>query len=91
MVLTQDRIDKIFSILRIVHTSHWKAPKIEEVEREISRIGAFVFRVGRNPWVADVRITSAGVTYEANSELPAQMKIKAEGMKTKFIAMTATL
>jgi len=90
-VLTQDTIDKIFSILRIVHTSHWKAPRIEEVEREISRIGAYAFRIGTDPWVADVKITAAGVEYAVNSELPERMKLNTETMKRKFIAMTANL
>ncbi len=90
-MLTQERIDKIFGILRIVHTSHWKAPKLEEVEREISRIGAYIFRAGRNPWVADVKITSAGVEYVVNSELPARMKTHAEGMKQKFLELIARI
>jgi len=84
-MLTQEKIDKIFGILRIVHTSHWKAPKLEEVEKEISRIGAYIFRAGRNPWVADVKITAAGVEYVINQELPARMKAKAEEMKRKFL------
>lgn len=83
-MLTQERIDKIFGILRIVHTSHWKAPKLEEVEREISRIGAYIFRAGRNPWVVDVKITENSVSYEINPELPERMKKKAEEMKEKF-------
>lgn len=86
---TQEKIDKIFGILRIVHTSHWKAPKLEEVEREISRTGVYVFRAGTNPWVADVRITSAGVEYVVNSELPARMKAKADGFKKKFLELTS--
>ena len=90
-MLTQEKIDKLFSILRIVHTSHWKAPKLEEVEREISRTGVYTFRVGTNPWVADVKITAAGVEYIVNAELPERMKANAEGMKKKFISMTATL
>lgn len=90
-MITQDKLDKIFAILRVVHTSHWKPPKVQDVEKEIARTGAFVFRVGSEPWVADVKITSAGATYEVNSELPAQMKLKAEEMKKKFLAMTAAL
>ncbi len=87
-MLTQEIIDKIFSILRIVHTSHWKAPKVEEVEKEISRIGAYAFRIGTAPWVADVKITAAGVEYVVNAELPERMKMNAETMKRKFISMT---
>lgn len=90
-MLTQEKIDKIFGILRIVHTSHWKAPKLEEVEREISRTGAYVFRAGRNPWVADVKITAAGVEYVVNSELPARMKAKADGMKQKFLELISRI
>jgi hypothetical protein len=80
----QERIDNIFSILRIVHTSHWKAPKLEDVKNEIARTGAFVFRAGRDPWVADVKITGNGISYEINPELPERMKKKAEEMKKKF-------
>jgi len=87
-MLTQEKIDKIFGVLRVVHTSHWKAPKLEEVEKEISRIGAYVFRAGRDPWVADVKITAAGVEYAINPELPARMKSKAEEMKRKFLEIT---
>ena len=90
-MLAQEKIDKIFGILRIVHTSHWKAPKLEEVEREISRTGAYVFRAGRNPWVADVKITAVGVEYVVNSELPARMKAKADGMKQKFLELIARI
>lgn len=84
MSMNQEKIDKIFQILRIVHTSHWKAPKAEEVQREIERTGAYVFRAGRQPWVAEVRITEEAVSYEINPELPEKMKIKAEEMKKKF-------
>jgi len=90
-MLTQEKIDKIFGILRIVHTSHWKAPKLEEVEKEISRIGAYIFRAGRNPWVADVKITAAGVEYVVNPELPIRMKEQAEGMKKKFLELIARI
>ncbi|HLF54791.1 MAG TPA: hypothetical protein VI612_03665 [Candidatus Nanoarchaeia archaeon] len=83
-MLTQEKIDKIFAILRIVHTSHWKAPKTEEVQKEISRIGAYIFRAGREPWVAEVKITENTISYEINPELPEKMKIKAEEMKKKF-------
>jgi len=83
-MLTQEKIDKIFNILRIVHTSHWKAPKVEAVQGEINRIGAFVFRAGRDPWVADVRITESSISYEINAGLPERMKAKAQEMKRKF-------
>lgn len=83
-MLTQEKIDKIFNILRMVHISHWKPPKVEEVQKEMARTGAFVFRAGRDPWVADVRITADSVSYEINPELPESMKKKAEEMKKKF-------
>ncbi len=85
-MLTQEKIDKIFAILRIVHTSHWKAPKVEEVQKEIARTGAYIFRAGTQPWVAEVKITENNVSYEINPELPEKMKIKAEEMKKKFEA-----
>ncbi len=88
-MITQEKIDKIFGILRIVHTSHWKAPKLAEIEKEISRIGAYIFRAGRDPWVAEVKITAAGVEYVVNSELPARMKEQANGMKQKFLELIA--
>ena len=83
-MLTQEKIDKIFAILRIVHTSHWKAPKVEEVQKEIVRTGAYIFRAGTQPWVAEVKITADTISYEINPELPEKMKIKAEEMKKKF-------
>ncbi len=83
-MLTQDKIDKIFGILRIVHTSHWKTPKVEEVQKEVERIGAYVFRAGRQPWVAEIKITKDTISYEINPELPEKMKLKAEEMKKKF-------
>ncbi len=89
-VLTQEQVNRIFAVLRIVHTSHWKAPKLEEVQREITRTGAFVFRAGRAPWVADIKITKDAVSYETNPELPERMKAKAEEMKKKFEAMINT-
>lgn len=90
-MLTQEKVDKIFSILRIVHTSHWKAPKIEDVQQEIQRVGAYIFRAGREPWVADVKITEAAVSYEINPELPERMKSKAQEMKKKFEQMISGL
>ena len=86
-MITQERIDRIFNILRIVHTSHWKAPKVEEVVKEIGRTGAYIFRAGRDPWVADVKITADSVSYEINQELPERMKKKTEEMKKKFEEM----
>ena len=83
-MITQEKIDKVFSILRIVHTSHWKAPKLEEVQNEITRTGAYIFRAGRDPWVAEVKITEDSVSYEINPELPERMRKKAEDMKKKF-------
>lgn len=83
-MLTQEKIDKIFSILRTVHTSHWKAPKLEEVQKEVERTGAYIFRAGSQPWVAEVKITEDTISYEINPELPEKMKIKAEEMKKKF-------
>ena len=82
--MQQQIIDKIFNILRIVHTSHWKAPNVDEVEKEIARTGAYIFRTGSDPWVAEVKITDDVVSYEINPELPDRMKKKAEEMKKKF-------
>jgi hypothetical protein len=90
-MITQEKLDKLFSILRIVHTSHWKAPKAEEAQKEIDRLGAYIFRAGREPWVADVKITEETVSYEINPELPERMKKKAEEMKQKFEKLTASL
>jgi len=84
MDLTQSFIDKVFSQLRIIHKSHWKAPKLEEVQREIGRVGKFVFRIGAAPYVAEVAITPFGVSYEVNPNLPERMKKQAETMREKF-------
>ncbi len=89
--MQQQIIDKIFNILRIVHTSHWKAPGVEEVEKEIARTGAYIFRAGSDTWVAEIKITENSVSYEINPELPERMKKKAEEMKKKFEDMTSSL
>ncbi len=88
--MQQKIIDKIFNILRIVHTSHWKAPNFEEVEKEIARTGAYIFRAGSDPWVAEVKITANAVSYEINADLPERMKKKAEEMKKKFEELNAS-
>ena len=83
-MITQEKIDKLFTILRIVHTSHWKPPKAEDVNKEIEKTGAYIFRAGKEQWVAEVKLTETSITYEINPELPARMKKKAEEMKKKF-------
>jgi len=88
--MQQKIIDKIFNILRIVHTSHWKAPNVEEVEKEISRTGAYIFRAGNDPWVAEIKISENSVSYEINPELPDRMKKKVEEMKKKFEELNAS-
>jgi hypothetical protein len=87
----QEKLDKLFAILRIVHTSHWKAPKLELVQREIRRTGAYIFRAGRAPWVAEVRITENSIEYVVNSELPDNFRKKADEMKKKFDELTRAL
>ena len=82
--MDQEKVDKVFLVLRIFHTAHWKAPKIEDVKKEIARIGEFVFRAGSDPWVAEVKVTDISVSYEINPLLPDRMKKKAEEMKKRF-------
>jgi len=82
--MNQEHIDKIFRILRIVHKAHWKAPKIETVEDEIKRTGKFVFRIGANPYVAEVTIDSNKVEYHVNEKLPGRLKELATHYKEQF-------
>ncbi|MBI4146020.1 hypothetical protein HY489_01640 [Candidatus Woesearchaeota archaeon] len=84
MQIDQTMLDKLFAQLRIIHTSHWKTPKLEEVKKEIERTGTFSFRIGANPWVAEVKITMDKITYDTNQELPERMRKKMEEMKNKF-------
>lgn len=84
MDITQALLDKLFSQLRIIHKAHWKAPKVEEVTREIKEKGEFVFRIGKEPHVAEVIISEKGVFYEINAELPERMRKQAEEMKRQF-------
>lgn len=82
--MEQAKIDAVFATLRKIHTAHWKAPKSQIVENEIKRTGAFVFRIGSNPWVAQVVITGESVDYQVNPNLPERMKKRAEEFKQKF-------
>ncbi|PIN74468.1 hypothetical protein COV18_07490 [Candidatus Woesearchaeota archaeon CG10_big_fil_rev_8_21_14_0_10_37_12] len=83
-MLNQEKIDVLFQTLRKVHKCHWKAPKLDDVQKEIHRIGVFVFRIGNNPWVAEVRITENGVEYVVNQDLSERMRKDAEKMKEEF-------
>ena len=82
-MLTQPQLEALFAKLRIIHKSHWKTPKLENVAKEIERTGAFVFRIGSNPWVAEIIITET-VKYEVNPALPERMLAVALEMKKKF-------
>lgn len=82
--MEQAEIDSIFAVLRKVHTAHWKPPKAEIVKKEIDRTGAFVFRIGANPWVAQIKITKESASYEVNPALPERMKKRAEEFRRKF-------
>jgi len=84
MAIDQERIDAIFQILRIVHKSHWKTPKIETVEKEIKRLGKFVFRIGIEPYVAEVVITPDKTEYVVNQKLPGRLKELAMHYKEQF-------
>lgn len=84
MDITQALLDKLFSQLRVIHKAHWKAPKADEVLREIKEKGVFVFRIGAEPHVAEVKISEKGIFYEINASLPERMRKQAEEMKKKF-------
>lgn len=82
--LNQEKIDTIFRILRIVHKSHWKPPKLETVEAEIKRTGKFVFRIGANPYVANIIMTPQKIEYIVNEKLPGRLKELATHYKEQF-------
>jgi hypothetical protein len=82
--LNQESIDAIFRILRVVHKSHWKPPKLETVENEIKRTGKFVFRIGAEPHVAKIIITPQKVDYVVNEKLPGRLKELATHYKAQF-------
>jgi hypothetical protein len=83
-MLTQEKIDIIFRILRTVHKAHWKTPKIEVVEAEIKRLGKFIFRIGLEPYVAEVVITPDKTEYVVNQKLPGRLKELATHYKAQF-------
>lgn len=89
-MLTQEKLDSVFSALRQAHTSHWRVPRLQDVIREIERRGKYVFRIGSNPWVADVIITEDAVSYEVNEELPERMRAQAEELKKRFEKLTSS-
>jgi len=82
--MNQEQIDRIFRILRTVHKSHWKPPKLETVEAEIKRVGKFVFRIGVEPYVAELIITPNKVEYTVNEKLPERLKEIATHYKEQF-------
>lgn len=82
--MNQETLDSVFRILRTVHKSHWKAPKLEIVESEIKRTGKFVFRIGADPYVSEVIITNTSVDYLVNSNLTARLKEIATHYKEQF-------
>lgn len=84
--MKQEQIDRVFRILRIVHKSHWKPPKIETVESEIKRTGKFVFRIGAEQYVAEVIIEKDRVEYVVNEKLPSRLKEIAKHYKEQFDA-----
>lgn len=83
-MLTQEQVNAVFAQLRIIHKAHWKAPKVEEVKKEIAQKGAFLFLIGKDPYVAQVRITEDTISYEVNPALPERMRMQANDMKKKF-------
>jgi len=87
MAVTQESLDEIFRALRQVYKAHWRVPRLADVQAEIKRTGAFVFRIGSNPWVSEVIITPASVTYRVNDALPPRMRTHAEGFKNAFDAL----
>lgn len=91
MEITQPLLDKLFSQLRIIHKAHWKVPRLEEIQAAIKEKGSFVFRIGAEPHVAEVRISEKGIFYEINESLPERMRKQAEEMKRKFDAFILSL
>ena len=83
-MLTQQLLDDVFTKLRILHKAHWKVPLLAEVEKEITRSGAYVFRIGAAPWVAEVCITHTLIQYEVNRELPVRMLNQTLALKKLF-------
>jgi len=86
-MLTQQFLESLFGVLRKIHTAHWKTPKLADVQKEIARSGVFVFRIGSDPWVADVKITESGVEYTINGDLPEKMRKRAEEYQEKFVSV----
>lgn len=82
--MNQGYIDTIFRILRIVHKAHWKAPKLEVVESETKRTGKFTFKIGSNPYVAEVTIEPSKVEYRVNEKLPGRLKELVTHYKEQF-------
>lgn len=84
-MITQDVLDKVFSTLRAIHKAHWKTPRADIVTSEIKRKGVFVFRIGSNPWVAEICIDT-DVRYVVNENLALHMKQRANEFKQQFDA-----
>ena len=82
--LTQENLLNLFSALRKIHVAHWIPPSLSTVKKEIDRVGKFVFRIGSNPWVAELIITQTSADYVINPELPERLKEQTKKLKLAF-------
>jgi len=89
-MFTQESLNDIFSILRKIHTSHWRAPNEVEVNKQIQETGVFIFRIGKGTLIAEVRFSDK-IEYIVNEELTSRFLEKAKEFKKKFDELIESL
>ena len=68
--LTQEKIEELFNIFRMVNRSHWKTPLLAMVKRELEHKGKYTFKVGlKDLW------TQKFVIEQINNELKIKLAI----------------
>ena len=76
-MLTQETLEEIFNVLRKVHRSHWRVPLLKTVEKEIARVGKYVFRMGND---------RSGAVYQYRAEI--RVATFADSQQPVFAART---
>jgi len=68
--LTQEKIEELFNIFRMVNRSHWKTPLLAMVKRELEHKGKYEFKVGlKDLWTQKFIIEKTNNTLQVKLEI----------------------
>ena len=81
--LTQEKIEELFSLFRIVNRSHWKTPLLSLVKMQLESKGRYEFKVGlKDKWtqkfVVEKQNSHLNIKLELNENQPPHIL---EGLK----------